>query len=129
MILKIQNFINAKFIDKDFRKILDGSFGKSDFVYLDPPYLLGLASYNEGGGWSIDDERDLYNALHGLNAKNVKFALSNVTEHKGQSNELLLKFIKDNQFKCIQMDYNYKNANYQSKAKNSVTKEVLVTNY
>ncbi|QQR64138.1 DNA adenine methylase [Candidatus Roizmanbacteria bacterium] len=62
---------------------------KNDFVYFDPPYLLGLASYNELGGWTENDERDLYALLTRLNDKGIRFALSNVLEHKGEINKII----------------------------------------
>ncbi len=113
----------------DFRDLLGITFNENDFVYLDPPYLLGLASYNELGGWSENDERDLHSVLMNLHKNNVKFALSNVIEHKGQKNTLLVDWARNNNFAIHPIDHNYKNSNYQSTAKNGTTREVLVTNY
>ena len=45
------------FKDCDFRDIENMKLRKDDFLYLDPPYLLGLASYNELGGWTTEDEK------------------------------------------------------------------------
>jgi hypothetical protein len=50
---------------------------------LDPPYLISTATYNENGGWSKNDEQDLLKQLDKLDRKGIKFALSNVLEHKG----------------------------------------------
>ena len=36
----------------DFKDIEKAKITQDDFIYLDPPYLLGLASYNELGGWT-----------------------------------------------------------------------------
>lgn len=119
----------VSFLCKDFRKILDYDFDKNDFVYLDPPYLLGLAGYNESGGWTEKDESDLYEVLEILNKKGVKFALSNVIEHKGQENIFLGRFIKKLKLNVYHIEHNYSNSNYQIKAKTAVTREVLVTNY
>lgn len=113
----------------DFRDIENIKFYKDDFIYLDPPYLLGLASYNEGGGWTKKDDRDLYDLLDKLNAKNVKFALSNVIEHKGETNNSLIEWAKNKKMYVNYLDYDYKNSSYQSTAKNGITKEVLITNY
>lgn len=124
--------INRKLIDfklNDFRNLLNVQFSANDFVYLDPPYLLGLATYNENGGWSESDERDLHNALNELDAKDVRFALSNVIEHKGFTNKLLKEWAAENGFCINYLNYHYKNSNYQSRAKHSTTQEVLVTNY
>lgn len=67
---------------------------KDDFVYLDPPYLLGLASYNEKGGWTEKDEKDLYILLTRLDKKGIRFALSNVLEHKGKTNTIMKNWAK-----------------------------------
>ncbi len=113
----------------DFRKIEKMSLTKNDFVYLDPPYFLGLASYNESNGWVEKDERDLYALLTKLNMKGVRFALSNVLQHKGSMNNIMIDWVKKHQFKVNKLDHHYKNSNFQSKAKDNVTIEVLITNY
>ncbi|MCC6405081.1 MAG: Dam family site-specific DNA-(adenine-N6)-methyltransferase [Candidatus Yanofskybacteria bacterium] len=120
---------NISFLSGDFREIDKINFRKEDFIYLDPPYLLGLASYNEMGGWSEKDEIDLHSTLTKLDKRGVRFALSNVLEHKGRKNDLLAKWAKENNFKVHRIDHDYRNSNYQTSAKNSDTKEVLVTNY
>lgn len=117
------------FKQADFRDIKSLNITKDDFVYLDPPYLLGLASYNELGGWTTSDERDLYKILSGLNKNGIKFALSNVLEHKGQVNAILEQWVEDEGLVMRKMDFHYKNSNYHSSAKRSRTIEVLVTNY
>jgi len=120
---------DIKFISGDFRDLSTYDLSKKDFVYLDPPYLLGLASYNENGGWTEKDENDLYDVLLNLNNKGVRFALSNVVEHKGEVNHILKRWVEKHGFNIHSLQYNYKNSNYQSTAKNGVTREVLVTNY
>lgn len=125
----VANTKRIEFIEGDFRDLEMIKFHSNDFVYLDPPYLLGLASYNENGGWSEKDEEDLHKTLALLDTKGVRFALSNTLEHKGKINKLLQGWIKSNNFKINHVEHNYKNSNYQSKAKNNLTKEILVTNY
>lgn len=125
----VSNVKNIDFINLDFRDVENLKLKKNDFVYLDPPYLLGLASYNESGGWSEKDENDLYALLRFLNKKNIKFALSNVLEHKGMVNSGLLDLAKKEGFNINHINHHYGNSNYQSKAKNNITKEVLITNY
>lgn len=99
------------------------------FVYCDPPYLLGNAAYNESDGWNLHFEEILLKYLVGLNARGIKFALSNVIEHKGKYNKTLHEWIETNHFNKIYIKSNYKNSNYQLSNKNGVTREVLVTNY
>ncbi|MFA7302463.1 MAG: Dam family site-specific DNA-(adenine-N6)-methyltransferase [Candidatus Paceibacterota bacterium] len=125
----LANKKNLIFKTGDFQELENLNLKKNDFVYLDPPYLLGLASYNENGGWSLDEEFRLYRTLENLNERGIRFALSNVLEHKGSKNTHLEKWIKDHGFITHKVNHHYKNSNYQSSAKNGLTKEVLVTNY
>jgi len=125
----LSNKKKINFKKMDFRKLVNIDFKKNDFVYLDPPYLLGLASYNESRGWTEKDENDLYEVILDLNNKGVKFALSNVINHKGKTHKILKEFSKKNGFKIHNIKHNYNNSNYQSKNKNNETKEVLITNY
>lgn len=81
--------INVTFFNSDFNKIKIDMLGENDFVYCDPPYLVTCASYNEQGGWNETKERELLGLLDNLNAKGIKFALSNVLENKGKTNEIL----------------------------------------
>lgn len=113
----------------DFRILQKMKFKKNDFVYLDPPYMLGLATYNESGGWSERDEHELYSVLDKLHGRGVRFALSNVLEHKGCTNDILKSWAKTGGYKMNILNFNYKNSNYQSKAKQNKTVEVLITNY
>lgn len=119
----------VSFINADFRDIQSLRLSKNDFVYLDPPYLLGLASYNEMGGWTEQDERDLYDLLTKISKKGIRFALSNVLEHKGEVNTIMQSWADGNGYAVHKLDYHYKNSNYHSTAKNNKTVEVLITNY
>lgn len=116
------------FMNKDFKLVKSDDF-KEPFYYCDPPYLLGDASYNENGGWNLEKEKELLKYLKGLSEKGIKFALSNVIEHKGKTNNALLEWAMSNKFNIIYIDKNYSNSNYQSTAKNNQTSEVLITNY
>lgn len=119
---------NVEFYNEDFRDIQFEGFDKDElFVYVDPAYLISTATYNESGGWTEKDESDLLIYLDNLNKQKIKFALSNVTHHKNKINNLLIEFSKC--YNVHELNYNYKNCNYQVKDKDSVTKEVLITNY
>lgn len=120
---------DISFMNCDFREIENMVINKNDFVYLDPPYMLGLASYNESGGWTEKDELDLYSLLTRLDKSGIRFALSNVLEHKGKTNEILNSWVENNKYKIHVLNYDYKNSNYHSEAKNNKTVEVLITNY
>ena len=124
--VKALNSKNIEFMNKDFRQVnLDFLTSKS-LVYCDPPYLLGCASYNENGGWNEEIENQLFKYLDKLNNKNIKFALSNVLEHKGKSNILLKNWSK--KYNIHYLKSSYENCNYQTKNNND-TIEVLITNY
>lgn len=126
---QISNEKKIVFKHRDFRDLEKLNLRKDDFIYLDPPYLLGLASYNESGGWTVQDENDLYSMLVRLSKKGIRFALSNVLEHKGSVNEIMHNWAKKNNFIINKLNYNYKNSNYHSTAKENKTVEVLITNY
>lgn len=110
--------------DLDFESL---TLKKEDFVYVDPPYLITTASYNENGLWNPSEEKRLLTYLDTLNHQGNKFALSNVLEHKGRVNEILEEWSK--KYKIIDLDYQYNNSNYQSKNIEKRTREVLIVNY
>lgn len=120
---------DISFRNTDFRDIESLKLRSNDFIYLDPPYFLGLASYNEMGGWTEQDERDLYDLLTRVSNKGIRFALSNVLEHKGEVNTIMQSWADENEYTVHRLDYHYKNSNYHSTAKNNKTVEVLITNY
>lgn len=113
-------FINQNFKDFDIEK-----FNFKDFIYLDPPYLITTASYNEQDSWTVSDEKDLLYFLDCLNNNNINFALSNVLESKGKENKLLKEWSKEYNINYLNFDYN--NSNYQTAKGKSI--EVLITNY
>lgn len=120
--------MNIKFFAKDFSKIDPQNFEKP-FVYCDPPYFLGDASYNENSGWTEEDEKDLLDYLKKINERNVRFALSNVIEHKGISHTMLKEWADKNYFNIYYINSNYTNSNYHLRNKENLTKEVIITNF
>jgi DNA adenine methylase len=125
---------NITFTNKSFEKFDFNTLSKNDFVYCDPPYLISTASYNDGKrgfkGWSEKEELELLNILDTLNKKDIKFALSNVIEHKGKENILLKEWINQNNYHVNYLDKNYANSNYQTKIRDkNASIEVLITNY
>ena len=110
---------NVEFLNKDFRKL---DFYPKDFLYLDPPYLNSFASYNESGGWSEDDEKDLLDVLDGFD-KIGKFALSNNLKYE---NPILDAW--KNKYNIHFITGDYSNCNYH-KADRYGDVEVLITNY
>ncbi len=131
----LKNFIvklktkNIEFVNSDFREIAI-EIADNTLVYCDPPYFLGTASYNENGGWTEKDEIDLLNYLSLLDSKGIKFALSNVIEHKGSKHNVLENWVKEHNYKIHFIDCDYNNSNYHKQNGNiTKTKEVLITNY
>ena len=134
---KLSDFIdkikeqNCKFTCLDFREFDIDTLGNNDFVYVDPPYLITCATYNEQGGWSKTDEKDLLWFLDSLNEKGLRFALSNVLRSKGKENTILIEWLDKNKdkYRAINLNYSYSNSNYQTKDKTSNSEEVLIVNY
>ncbi len=120
---------NISFVNTDYKKFELNSLDRNDFCYFDPPYYLGNASYNENDGWNENKEKELLEYINKVNEHGIKFALSNVTEHKGLKNELLIDWAIENQYNIHNLNYNYSNSNYHLKDRNQITKEVLITNY
>lgn len=118
-----------KFTTDDFRKVSTEGFTNKSFFYVDPPYLIACATYNEQSGWTEEDEKDLLHYLEKLDKKGIRFALSNVLESKGRKNTILSDWIGQHEnYRAIPLNYDYANASYHAK-KDGVTKEVLVVNY
>lgn len=123
---------NSQFICRDFRSFDLSDLDCRDFVYIDPPYLIACATYNEQGGWDEGCEKDLLAFVDGLHEQNIHFALSNVLRSKGKENSLLIEWLNRNkgEYHVIPLRYNYANSNYQTKdKKTSATEEVLIMNY
>lgn len=118
---------NIIFTNESFRSLKPDKLSKDDFVYLDPPYLIAYASYNKQKGWNEMKERELLELCDDLTKNGVKFALSNVLEHKGLKNEILIKWAKN--YNINYLNYNYNNCNYQANNSLNKTVEVLITNY
>ncbi len=120
---------NCKFTCEDFRNFDVSKLGNSDFVYVDPPYLITCATYNEQGGWSEKDEKDLLAFLEKLDKKGIKFAVSNVLRSKGKENKILIDWLGKNKYITHNLSFDYSNSNYHTKDRTTNTEEVLITNY
>lgn len=114
---------------KSFTEFDVSDLTERDFVYVDPPYLITCATYNEQDGWNEDHEKELLKFLDGLNSKKIRFALSNVLRSKGKENTILLEWLSKNNYTIHHLNYGYANSNYQTKDKQSKSEEVLITNY
>ncbi len=115
------------FTSKDFERIKSEVLTENDFVYVDPPYLITCATYNEKS-WNEEEEKRLLSYLDNLNLKKIRFALSNVLSTDGKTNEILKFWLDKNNYMCYHLDFSYKNSSYHKK-NISKTDEVLITNY
>ena len=96
---------------------------KDSMVYIDPPYINTEAGYNSY--WSKELEINLYEYVKQIDNHGNSFMISGVLNHDGKESETLFKL--SNQFKMIELDYNY---NKVSKNKNDKkTQEVIIVNY
>ncbi|MDU7033147.1 MAG: Dam family site-specific DNA-(adenine-N6)-methyltransferase [Finegoldia magna] len=120
---------DIQFLRKDFRDISLDDFSQETFIYCDPPYLITNATYNENGMWTDLDEKALLEFLDQANEKGFSFALSNVLESKNKRNDILYNWIKSKGYYCNYLKKSYSNSNYHRKDKNSISEEVLITNY
>ena len=121
------------FICGDFRdpKIQKICFEEADYLYLDPPYLITDAVYNETSKWNAETEEELMNFLREAIKKHLPFCLSNVISKNGNDivNTPLEKFIKENQQLLVKnIAYHYKSCSYNKKNRNAKEKEIIVLN-
>lgn len=121
-------FSALDFCDFDYDVLKSG-----DFIYADPPYLLTCGSYNDGKrgfkGWTEKDDNNLLQLLTRLSDRGVNFALSNVIEHKGFTNDMIIDWAVGNGYIIHGINFNYDNCNYHTNNRENITKEVLITNY
>lgn len=114
---------NLNFFNLDYHDFLiKANPSCEDFLYLDPPYLITFSEYNKL--WNEKHEFDLLATLDKLNAKGIRFAISNVTHYKDKENTIFNEWYKKYNVYPIK-------SNYISYHDNSIKtfKEVLITNY
>jgi adenine-specific DNA-methyltransferase len=106
-LISFSNHAKSKEVDffsKDYL-FFEAQIQKDDFVYCDPPYLLTRGAYNDGKrgfkGWNIELQKELLSFLTRIDNKGVKFALSSILSRDDKTNEDLLKWINNNNYKVI----------------------------
>ena len=122
---KAFTFICGDFRDKNIQKIVLSS----NFVYLDPPYLITDAVYNETSKWTSETEKDLVCFLEMLIEAKIPFVLSNVLDKNNGEilNAPLEKFIKNNSdVEVFDIDYNYRSSSYNKKNRDANEREIIV---
>ena len=89
----------------DFNDIDINKYKKNTVFYFDPPYIITNATYNDGKrgfkGWDEEQEIKLLNFLDKIDKNGQKFLLSNVINHNGKTNEILLNWAQQNQYKVV----------------------------
>lgn len=123
------NNINAEFLCMDFNSPqITNIIEKADFIYMDPPYLVGDAVYNSN--WDNKTEYLLMDFLDELLKKKKNFALSNVMCKVGKVNEPLSYWCykKEESIEIHDIEYNYKSASYNKITRDAKEKEVLIVN-
>lgn len=121
--IKLTNKKNPHWSNTDYKEFLSNiNIKESDFIYLDPPYLITSSEYNKR--WSQNDDIELCNLLDAFDKKNVRFAMSNVIDYKGKENTELLKWAEKYNIHSIKSNY----INYHDNTIKTF-REVLITNY
>lgn len=134
MVKKLQAFMHAlhtkdiTFCHQNWHTLnLDELVKANAFIYLDPPYLLGQATYNQA--WTAKDDALLRDFLLVCHRLNLKFALSNVTSHLGQTHDALVSWVQEHGFVCHHQPHHYRQATKQKSGSQSVSDEVLICNF
>ncbi len=87
------------FQSKDFSEYID-IIDENCLVYIDPPYLITLGSYNDGkrgfNGWGNNEEKRLIFFLDSIKNKCCKILISNILDYKGKENVYLKNWIISN---------------------------------
>ena len=121
--------LHTQFLCGDFRTpAIHDIILQADFVYMDPPYLITDAVYNESNKWNEDIERELLNLIDELRANRIPFALSNViTKGEDKRNIPLSEWVERNQahLQMIDIDYHYRGA-YYNKRERAGEREILI---
>lgn len=110
---------NGSFHDID----IDNINQETDFVYLDPPYLI---TKNNGYDkfWTEQDQKNLYEFCEKLNDRGIKFALSGVFENKGIINTSMKRWSTERGWKVWTFDHKY-----TVNGSTGYAQEVLICNY
>jgi len=114
----------VEFSNCDYKIFLDRlDLDDSDYVFLDPPYLISMSEYNKL--WDEDKERELCLCLDELNAKRVRFGITNLVFHKNKENKIFREWSK--KYNVFDISSNY--ISYHDNTVKDSSKEVFVTNY
>lgn len=112
---------SVNFYTKDF---MGWDFLEFDLLLIDPPYTGSIASYNERGGWTIEQEMSLYLKVDDAASNGVKFVLFGQVWANGAYNKMLDMWSR--KYKIVEL----KNTSHQCShnRKNKKTVEIMVFN-
>ncbi len=119
---------NHKILNLDvFSKEALSIYELADIIYIDPPYLITKATYNENNSWTNKEEQKLLKTIDELVLKGKKVYLSNVLEIDGKKNEILNEWCLNNKnnIKIHKINKHYRSASYNKKVRGN-NKEVLI---
>ena len=121
--IKLTNKKTPHWSNTDYKDFLSNiNLTESDFIYLDPPYLITSSEYNKH--WNQKDDIELCSLLDAFDKKNIRFAMSNVIDYKGKENTELFKWAEKYNIHSIKSNY----INYHDNTIKTF-REVLITNY
>ena len=90
--------MNVEFYSESYENLLE--IIENAVVYIDPPYLITLGSYNDGkrgfNGWNESEEKKLISFFNTLITKKCKVIISNILDYKGLENNCLKEWIENN---------------------------------
>lgn len=104
--------MNVEFHIGDYQEI-DAQIDSDTLVYVDPPYLITLGSYNDGKrgfkGWNSQEEIRLLTYLDTLLNRGCKVIISNLLEYKGQQNDYLFEWVGNHNVEIVQTTFRGRN--------------------
>lgn len=91
--------LNIELTSLDYYDLID-AIDSDSLVYIDPPYLITLGSYNDGkrgfNGWNTSEELRLISFIDKIKSRGCRIVLSNMLEYKGNVNICLQDWVKIN---------------------------------
>lgn len=121
---------NITLYNEDFGDMIETLLMEGDLtgttVYVDSPYLGTIATYNEGGGWTENDNTTLLDYCLTLRESGAKVVVSNVFQNRGNIHQELIDWCENNDDKFVvhHLDMCYNNSSFR-KGKGK-TDEVLI---
>ena len=100
-----------KMTNCDYKELLNNQpLQPGDFVYADPPYSQSMAVYNENrafGGWSIENDLELFAELDKLTQRGIRWGLSNIFSIRDKENTHLIDWCNKNNYNVYHLDIDY----------------------